>query len=141
MKRKAVVVSSFTDHKGRVRQIRRLANGRLSIQNHRQRPTFLLSNAIGRIVGQRVRSLRESKGFTQRELALLAGLSGSKQRMREIEQAVNGGLKLGTVYSLAHALRVEPSALLPTLDEALAEAELTPLDFVESSGSTPVGDA
>jgi transcriptional regulator with XRE-family HTH domain len=60
-------------------------------------------------IGGRLREARKRRGLTQRELALLSGLSVSL--VRRLEQGDYGEVRLETVHRLAVVLRVETSAL------------------------------
>ena len=70
--------------------------------------------------------------MTLEELARASGLVHAssvhaKQRMREIEvgDGRTHGVKMGTLYALAHTLDCDPSDLLPTVEEAMAAAGIT----------------
>jgi hypothetical protein len=65
--------------------------------------------------------------MTMRELSVRAGLHNvnPKQYIHGIESAKQSrGVRMGTLYALAHALGLNPSDLLPTTDEVLVLASV-----------------
>jgi transcriptional regulator with XRE-family HTH domain len=60
---------------------------------------------------ERLRELREKKGWTQAQAAEKAGLSGAQQ-WSDIERGRYPGLSLTTLGRLAAALGVKPKSLL-----------------------------
>jgi DNA-binding XRE family transcriptional regulator len=121
-RRKPVVVE-FTDQFGNPRKIHRANGSRLQLARERVTPILALTAAVGKLAGQRVKAARQARGMTLQELAERSGLApATKHRMYEIENAMSGGMRLGTLYAIATALAVPISSLLPTETEVLAEA-------------------
>lgn len=106
-------VGKFIDEKGIAHVVHRYATGRMGIARAERSIVHELSESVALIVGKRIRALRLERGWTLLDLLQRAGLSGTRNRMKEIEQAKSGGLKLGTLYAVANALGVEPHDLLP----------------------------
>lgn len=115
-------IGTFTDEYGEERVVRRLRKGKVAVARQRTRPAIALTKAIGEYVGQRVRQERLKRGITANDLADMAGLSGGKQRIYWIENCMDNGVRIGTVYALAHALGLPPTDFLPPLDWALEAA-------------------
>jgi transcriptional regulator with XRE-family HTH domain len=90
---------------------------------------FLVSQFYTRPMALRIRHLRESKGWTQADLAEKAGMSRSQLAMIEAETRPANTLRLN---SIAAALGVVPEALFDSGDESWRLAEivraLTPPD-------------
>jgi transcriptional regulator with XRE-family HTH domain len=72
-------------------------------------------------VGDHVRNARKRRGFSQRELAGLAGVSLSL--IKKLEQDDYGDIRLETLHKLAIALRVRTTALASGPDAAEPERE------------------
>lgn len=87
----------------------------------------LLSRRVNAIFGQRLARARKSRSITQRELADLVGVS--RVTVANIEGAKQN-VQLAQVYSMARALNIAPSDLLPTAPELkyIAEGAQTPED-------------
>lgn len=120
--RRRPVLAEFTDQFGELQVVHRHSGGRLAIR--RKEPTVALAMAktVGRIVGERVREERVKAGLSHLALAERSGLKGGKQAIYQIEQAMNVGVRLGTLYALAVALNVSPFSLLPPVSVVLQEA-------------------
>ena len=117
---------TFVDDYGRERVIHAGKNG-LKLQRLRVTPVLALNQAIGQMVGQRVKAWRQKRQMSQTELCFRAGIVSAtpKQRMYEIESGSRKeGIRLGTLYALANALDLKVEALLPTVQEALEGAKL-----------------
>lgn len=111
----------FTDKFGDERVIRRGPAGPWKLKKNETTPVLTISQEISGLIGQRVKKMREKRGYTLAELATRAGLvSGTpKERMWEIENATRGrGVLLATLYALAVALECDICDLLPTVAEA-----------------------
>lgn len=82
---------------------------------------------VNAIFGQKLARARKSRWVTQRELANLVGVS--RVTVANIERAKQN-VQLAQVYSIARALDVSPSDLLPTPSELehLADWTQTPED-------------
>lgn len=117
-------IAEFEDRFGDVRVVERRGR-RAIVANNRSTVTHILSRAIGKLVGQKLRLERKKAGMTMLQLAEKAGLVGGKQRICDLENAMNGGAKLGTVYALAAALGIDPFSLLPRKEEVFVDAEVT----------------
>jgi DNA-binding Xre family transcriptional regulator len=121
-RRKPTVVE-YVDDYGDLRKIHRVNGGHLRVARLDKTPVVAMSAAVGRLIGQRVRAARLKRGFTLKQLAERAGMAPpTKHRMYEVENAMNSGLRFGTVYALAIALNIPVTDLLPSEDEVLEEA-------------------
>jgi XRE family transcriptional regulator, aerobic/anaerobic benzoate catabolism transcriptional regulator len=105
----------------------------------RQTPCSILLNAMASFlesVGATVRSQRESKGLSRRELALASGVS--ERFLAQLETG-DGNISLRRFAEVAHALGTTPAALLaPT--EISAERPIALLG-VRGAGKSTVGAA
>jgi len=111
----------FTDKYGDERVIRRGPSGPWKLKKASETPALTINQAITGLIAERIKALREVRGYTLAELATRAGLvSGTpKERMWEIENAKRGqGVRLGTLYAIAIALDVDICAILPPVSEA-----------------------
>lgn len=70
--------------------------------------------ARGRAIGERVKRYRESRHLTQEQLAHQAGMS--RNQIQNIEQARTDNPTIRNLYSIAAALRVSVTELLPDPD-------------------------
>lgn len=86
-----------------------------------------LSGRVNAIFGQKLAKARRSRSLTQRDLANLVRVS--RVTVANIEGAKQN-VQLAQVYSMARALDVAPSDLLPTPPELehLADGAQTPED-------------
>lgn len=91
----------------------------------------LLSGRVNAIFGQKLARARKSRSITQRELASLVGVS--RVTVANIEGAKQN-VQLAQVYSMARALNIAPSDLLPTVSELehLADGAQTPEDIFKN---------
>lgn len=87
----------------------------------------LLSRRVNAIFGQKLARARKSRSVTQRELADLVGVS--RVTVANIEGAKQN-VQLAQVYSMARALNIAPSDLLPSASELkhIADGAQTPED-------------
>jgi transcriptional regulator with XRE-family HTH domain len=72
-------------------------------------------NDFAKDFGERVRKLREARGFSQEDLGFRAGLH--RTHISFVERAKRSA-KLETIEKIARALEVEPAALMPKLRRA-----------------------
>ncbi len=122
-------VATFTDEYGDERIIHRPKGRRLSVFNGGDTPTLRMNRAVAVLLGKAVRARRNELGYTARELCMRAGFVdvNPKQRIHHIETAMRGeGVRLGTLYALAHALDCAPVDLLPSVKEAADLAGVAP---------------
>ena len=70
-------------------------------------------------MGNRIRTLRESRGMTQRQLAEAAGCTDAAIRNYEADRRV---LKGSALDAIAGALEVAPEALMPVHVESSSES-------------------
>jgi hypothetical protein len=91
-----------------------------------QRDSVTVTSALGKVIakklGKSVNKARMAAGMTMDDLCDKAGLIGGKQRIYSIEQATDGGIRLGTLYAIGKALGVDPLSLLPTARDVFSEA-------------------
>lgn len=122
-------IATFEDDYGDTKIIHRPKGRRLSVFTGGNTPALRLNRAVAILVGQRVKARRQSLQMTQKQLCLRAGLQNvnPKQYIHAIEAATRmQGVRMGTLFALAHALRCAPGDLLPTVDEACALADVGP---------------
>lgn len=82
----------------------------------------------GHNLATNLRHLRKERGLTQAALAHLAGMSRSaisNLERNETNRASSADPTLSTIYRIAAALQVRPSALLPDVDEVVLEHEVS----------------
>lgn len=126
MNRRPRIIAEFIDEYEERQVVHKDARGAIRIMRNREIPALEVSKAIGRLAGGRIRAERIRQHLSLRELAVRAGLTPSKQRMREIESSSRYGMRIGTLYCLAHALGKQPWDFLPEMSEALKEAGVGP---------------
>jgi transcriptional regulator with XRE-family HTH domain len=78
----------------------------------------------GKLISARLRSLRESAGLSQQEVAMRADLSMSL--VAKLEQGKKGDPRASTLLALAAALGVKPGAILEDLFPPAASPEPSP---------------
>jgi DNA-binding Xre family transcriptional regulator len=127
--RSVEVLATFTDKYGDERKIRRVRRNRVQVMQTTNTVCLRMNEVVVKRIGSRIRELRKARGMTLADLARRAGLAGNgdgalKQRMFEIENSLSGGARLGTLYSIALALEVPIGDLLPTTEDALADANI-----------------
>jgi len=122
--RRRPVLVDFVDQFGEKQVIHR-THGRLGIRRKSDTVCLTMTKVVGRVVGERIREERLKAGLSMEQLALRAGLTGGKQGIYQIEQAMNTGIRLGTLYALAAALGVSPFSLLPPVSMVLEQAGAT----------------
>ena len=74
-----------------------------------------------KILGQRIRELREERNLTQAQLAELSDLSTNY--LGEVERA-DSQVTLETLFTISDALQVNPSLLFTPLDHPLGKEEV-----------------
>lgn len=122
-------IASFVDTYGDERVIHRPVGRKLAVFNGGDTPILRMNRAVAVLFGQRVHQRRGALKLSQRELCQRAGFVdvNPKQRIHAIETATRlKGVRFGTLYALAHALECEPFDLMPTLQEALDLAGVSP---------------
>lgn len=119
------VIAEFIDEYDEKRIIHKGRNGVLRMKRFRETVGQSLSKAVGGIAGKNIRRLRKERGLTMVELARRAGLTPTKQRMKEVEDNGSSGLRIGTLYAIAGALGVGVGDLLPSVPEAFRHAEVS----------------
>jgi transcriptional regulator with XRE-family HTH domain len=89
------------------------------------------SDSVNAIFGQKLARARRSRSLTQRSLAGLVGVS--RVTVANIEGAKQN-VQLAQVYSMAHALDIAPTDLLPTPSELehMSVGPQTPEDAFKS---------
>lgn len=88
-------------------------------------------------VGNRIRTLRESRGMTQRQLAETAGCTDAAIRNYEADRRM---LKGSALDAIAGALEVAPEALMLVHIESARDALELLFRIEEEFGLRPVGD-
>lgn len=115
-------VAEFVDNYGETRVIHRKRGRRLSVFNGGDTPVLRMNRAAAILSGGLIKQKRIERGLTARELCLRAGFVdvNPKQRIYALENATREqGVRLGTLYALAHALECDVSDLLPSLPDVL----------------------
>jgi transcriptional regulator with XRE-family HTH domain len=85
-----------------------------------------MTKRIGKALAARVKSLRESAGLSQQELATRADLSLSQ--VAKLEQGKKADPRASTLLALAAALRVKPGQVLEDLVPAEELVAAAPAD-------------
>lgn len=88
-------------------------------------PAIEMNRVIAKLMGQKIREMREDRGLTMKQLGISAGMTGNpKQRVWAIENATRGeGIRLGTLFAIAMVLDCEVSDLLPSVEETSSNSE------------------
>src|SRR5512138_2920667 len=89
-------------------------------------------------VGSAVRSQRERRGWSRRELAAASGVS--ERFLAQLETG-DGNISLRRFAEVAHALGTSPSALLTAADAPAVNAQPIALLGVRGAGKSTVGAA
>lgn len=125
--RKGSTIAKVTDQYGDERIIYRQKGQRdLRIKKTAQTRTLVYNRIASTITASKIKAARIKSGMTLAELCEKAGLVSStpKSRMWEIENNMRReGVRIGTIICLAEALSVQPSDLLPTVEEVKEFAE------------------
>jgi len=119
------LVAEFQDKYGEKRIIHGTRHG-LRGKRSFSTPALAMNRATTGMIGAKIKALREERGFTLKELALRCGMAGGtpKNRMWAIENATRGeGVRIGTLYAIAHALGCQVADLLPSVEEVLRAAK------------------
>ena len=122
--RRRPVMAEFTDRFGEKQVVHRGTNGTLSIRRTSPTVVLAMTKSVGAFVGRRINEERLKAGVTMPDLAERAGLKGGKQAVYHVEQSLNTGVRLGTLYAIAAALNVSPFSLLPPVEVVMAEANV-----------------
>jgi transcriptional regulator with XRE-family HTH domain len=120
------IVVEFENKYGDKQVIHKTRRG-LQLRRRQSTVCLTLTKAVGPLVGERIRAARIAAGLTLAELCSRAGIvsSNPKSRMWEIEVGVRReGIHLGTLYAIALALDVPVQKLMPTAQEAMANAPI-----------------
>lgn len=128
--RPKVIAEFINDYEERT-IVHRDERGRIRIRRNQEVVALRMSKEISKIVGARIRAERKQQGMQLAVLARRAGLTPTKQRMREIEQGSRSGMRIGTIYALAWALGVNPLDLLPNMEEVMKQSAVLPVDAGE----------
>ena len=129
--RRRPVLAEFVDKFGETQVIHRKGNnGALAIRRSHSTVALAMQKSVGKLVGARVREERLKAAITLEQLAERSGLKGGKQAIYQIEQAMNTGVRLGTLYAIAAALNVSPFSLLPPVTVVL---ETTGVKMLENA--------
>ena len=120
--RRRPVVVEFTDQYGESQVIHRGSGSRLAIRRKELTVAFAMAKSVGVLIGQRIREERLKAGLSMLDLAERSGLKGGKQAIYHIEQAMNIGVRLGTLYAIATTLNISPFSLLPPVSVAIEKA-------------------
>lgn len=118
------VIATILDKFGEPRQVVQRGS-RIRIANTSLTPIMSMTREIGVPIGERIRALREERGWSLEEMAIRCGIVSGwpKNRMYEIERGSRKtGIRLGTIYAVAAALGVEVGVLLPPVDDILNSA-------------------
>ncbi len=80
---------------------------------------------VRQTIGQRIKQLREAKGYTQQKLSELSGVERSYITLLETRRA-KGRISMETALALCKALEVDPQVLFDEADIKLPEPVVTP---------------
>src|SRR3990167_11497103 len=120
--RRRPVMAEFVDRFGDKQVIHRDKGGILKIRRNTPTVVLAMTKTVGAFAGTRIREERVKVGLTGLQLAERAGLKGGKEAIYAIENAMNTGVRLGTLYAIAAALNVSPFSLLPQVSLVIKEA-------------------
>lgn len=122
------IVATFVDDYGDERVIHRPQGKAMRVFKGLDTPVLMLNRAVAVLMGERIRARRLAIGMTMEELGRKSGLSSQnpKQYIFAIEKCGRtAGVRLGTLFLLANALKAEVQDLLPSYEEAAAYAGVT----------------
>lgn len=125
-------VATFVDEYGEEQIIHRPKGRRLSVFRGMNTPALKLNRAIAVLSGKLIKKRRVELGLSQKQLCQRAGLANvnPKQYIWAIENATRtNGIRQGTLFALAYALECDPCDLLPTIKDAMKEAEVASAEF------------
>jgi hypothetical protein len=117
-------VARFEDKYGEEKVIHKTRTG-LRVKRTNLTPALAMNQAVSKMIGRRIRLARKEKGWTMQELALRVGMGtgNPKDRIWAIENGTrNEGVRMGTLYALAHALGVEATDFMPPVEDVAREA-------------------
>lgn len=115
---KGQIVASFIDKYGETRHLRQSGKRRIQVAKNTDTVSHKMNRVAASMIGSRIKECRLAAGLTLEELCVRAGLVSAtpKSRMWEIENAIRQeGMRMGTLFALAHALNCEVGDLLPTV--------------------------
>ena len=115
-----------TDRYGDERVLRKTRHG-WQLKRDGDSYSDILTPVISKIIGEKIRQIRLSKGLSADELARRVGFSGSKPKGRiyEIEKTPRKyGIRLATLYVIATALECEVIELIPSLQKIKEQSKL-----------------
>lgn len=121
MNKNPQTVAHYMDKYGEQREIHKNRGNRLSVKRQSSTVPAMLGPPAGKLLGERINAARLKAGLSLERLAFLAGLAGGKSAMWQIESkaAAQEGVRFGTLYALAWALKIEATELLPRNGEVL----------------------
>ena len=120
--RRRPVLVEFEDRFGEKQIIHRGSGSRLQIRRKEPTVALALAKSVGAHIGQRIKDERLKAGMSMPSLANRSGLRGGKQVIYSIEQGLNVGVRIGTLYALAVALNVSPFSLMPSVSVVMESA-------------------
>lgn len=120
--RRRPVMAEFVDRWGDKQVIHRDKGGILKIRRNAPTVVLAMTKTVGAYAGERIREERIKAGLTGLGLAERSGLKGGKEAIYAIENALNTGVRLGTLYAIAAALNVSPFSLLPPVSLVIEQA-------------------
>lgn len=103
-------------------------NNKLVVKREPRTLPMVLTHAVNKLLGPIIRSKRKSLSLSMGQVGMRAGLThntgNAKNRIHEIEKGAEygriQGVKIGTLYAIAYAMKIEPSELLPKMEDVLA---------------------
>lgn len=127
-------VAEFVDDYGEKQIIHRPRGRRLSVFKGLDTPALRLNRAIASLLGKNLKARRLELGLSLKEVAYRAGMQtvSPKQYIHRMEAPLAHRMqvpRMGTLYALAYALECQPSDLLPSPQEVMALAGVSPTDF------------
>lgn len=117
------VIATYTDDFGEERTVHRPKGGGLRVAKNSDTPVARMNRAAAILIGQRIRARRLGLQMTMQELGERAGLKNANQKsyVNALEKATRQeGMRLGTLFALASALRCEVADLMPSTAEVLS---------------------
>lgn len=114
------IVGSFSDKYGNDVLVHRPKGRRLRVLKDMNTAPLRMNRVASVLIGQRIKERRTAQGMSLEQLSMLAGLASQtpKAYMWSIENATRDhGVRIGTLFAIARALKCEVADLLPTVGD------------------------
>lgn len=125
---KGQIVATFINKYGEEQKLRQVGKRRIQVAKNTETVSHKLNLVAAVMIGAKIKERRIAAGLTLEALCTRAGLVSAtpKSRMWEIENAIRQeGLRMGTLFAIAHALGCEATELMPTTTVVAEHAGVT----------------